>query len=373
MSLGKQIGVVLLMLLAVAAGSYWYTADPAGSNNADAAARPDRKPAAVEVATVVLAKLGRQIEAVGTTLARQAVDIRPAASGRVVEIGFSPASLVEAQSLLVRLDDAAERADVAEATADLRKAQLELERAVKLVAKKSIAQATVDQLEAAYNAAEARLLRTAKALEDRRIVAPFAGQVGLRQVNIGARVNEDTIITTLDDLAEIDVDFSVPEIFFGAVRTGQRITATSAAYGDREFQGVIETVDSRIDRVSRSFRVRATIPNADLALPAGMFMLVDLTLAERYALTVPEEAVVVAEDEVAVFVVADGKAERRLVTLGQRDFGVVEIIEGLGADEQVVVKGLQRVRPDAPVEIMKEMERDNGDQQDPSPAAEPSA
>lgn len=354
MSLGKQIGIVVIMLVAVAIGGYWYAGEGRGGGDADAATGRQRLPAAVEVITVEPATLARRIEAVGTTLARQSIDIQPAASGRVVAIEFSPGSLVQAGSTLVRLDDAAERADVAEAEAERLKAEFALERARKLVAKKTIAQATVDELDAAHQAAEARLLRAQKELTDRTIDAPFAGQVGLKQVNIGARVDDDTVITTLDDLAEIEVDFNVPELFFGIVASGQAVKATSAAFGARTFEGMIETVDSRIDRVSRSFRVRAKMPNPDLALPAGMFMLVELTLTERQALTVPEEAVMVSDDQISVFVIAGGKAERRLVSLGQREIGLVEIVDGLAAGEQVVVTGLQRVRDGAAVNIIGE-------------------
>jgi len=372
-SLGKQIGIVMLILLAAAAAVYWYLANPAGSSVADASFERKRDPATVEVAPAKLTKLARQVEAVGTTLARQAVDISPATSGQVVEIAFQPASQVEAGSLLVRLDDAAERADVAEAEADQQRAKLELERAVKLAAKNSIAQASVDELEASFHAAEARLLRAEKAWEDRSIKAPFSGQVGLKQVNIGAQINASTVITTLDDLAEVDVDFNVPELFFGTVHAGQSIKATSAAYRERVFEGVIETVDSRIDRVSRSFRVRARIPNEDLALPAGMFMAVELTLAEREALTVPEESVLVDDEGIAVYVITDNKAERRTVLLGQRSFGMVEINEGVRAGEQVVVKGIQRVRPDAKVNVIEQVKKDDAAGENPSPAAlEPS-
>ncbi|MGI9493610.1 MAG: efflux RND transporter periplasmic adaptor subunit [Geminicoccaceae bacterium] len=369
MSLGKQIGIVILILLAVAGGGYWYLAKPAGSSLADRSGKQEREPPTVEVAPATITKLARKVEAVGTTLARQAVDIRPATSGRIVEIAFAPASLVDAGSLLVRLDDAAERADVAEAEADRQKAELELERAVKLAAKKSIAQASVDQLEAVFRAAEARLLRAENALSDRSIKAPFSGQIGLKQVNIGAQVNESSVITTLDDLAEVDVDFSVPEVFFGTVRSGQPIVATSAAYGDRVFEGIIDTVDSRIDRVSRSFKVRARIPNSDLALPAGMFMAVEFELARREALTVPEEAITVDGDDIAVFVIKDDKAERRAVTLGQRNFGLVEVKDGLQEGDKVVVKGIQRVRAGAPVRISTEWNDAEGQKEIPSPAA----
>lgn len=351
MSVGKQLSIVLLILLVAGAGGYWYTNGPAEEDEARGSGRGQRGPAVVETAPAEVTRLARRIEAVGTTIARQAIDIRPPTSGQIVEIAFSPGSQVKVDDLLVRLDDKAERADLAEANANLRQAELELDRAVKLAARKTIAQATVDELEAAFEAAKARVDRAETALGDRDITAPFTGQIGLKQVNIGARVDTDTVITTLDDLLEIEIDFSVPEIFFGAVRQGQSVVAKGAAFGDRRFAGTIQTVDSRIDRVSRSFRVRASIPNTDLTLPAGMFMLVDLTLAEREVLTVPEEAVLVADDEAYVFLLVDGKAVRQSVTLGQREFGLVEIADGLNAGDQVIVKGIQQVRDGAKVEV----------------------
>ena len=374
MSLGRQITIVLLILLAVAGVGYWYATDLPGGNDAGAATRPTRSPALVEVARVERTTLIQQIDAVGTTLARRAVDIRPATSGQVVEIAFSPGSVIDTGTLLVRLDDAAERADVAEAAAELRRAELELERAIKLMAKRTIAQATVDQLEATQQAAEARLLRAEKALRDREVKAPFAGQVGLKQVTIGTRVDDETVITTLDDLAEIQIEFSVPEIFFAKVRPNQRINATGTAFGDRIFEGLIEVVDSRIDRTSRSFKVRAKLPNPDFVLPAGMFMAVDLILEEREALTVPEEAVTVANDETYIFVVVDGKAERRQIVLGQRSFGEVEITDGVEYGAKVVTKGLQRVRDGAAVEVSGENDLQEENSDDKSlEAADPSA
>ena len=132
------------------------------------------------------------------------------------------------------------------------------------------------------------------------------------------------------------------------------MTATSAAFGTRVFDGTIQTVDSRIDRVSRSFQVRATVPNDDFALPTGMFMLVELTLTERTAVTVPEEAVVVSGDRAQLFVVEDGKAMKREVVLGQRELGLVEIVDGVEAGERIVVGGIQKVRPGVEVRIVGE-------------------
>ncbi|MEM8951613.1 MAG: efflux RND transporter periplasmic adaptor subunit [Pseudomonadota bacterium] len=350
MSLKKQIGIVFVMLLALAAGGYWLFAT-IGSDHADAATTQERRPVRVETIDVEQSMLARKVEAVGTTRARQSIDVRAAASGRVVDIAFVPGALVEEGEVLARLDKAAEEADVAEARAERRQALLALERARTLAERNTIAKATVDELEAAYEAADARLQRAETSLADREVKAPFAGKIGLKQVDVGGRVDDETVIATLDDLAEIEIDFRAPEIHFGAVRPGQDIIATSAAFDARSFKGEITAIDSRIDPVSRAFRLRARVPNPDLALPAGMFMLVELTLAQRDVLTVPEEAVMISDQIASVFIIADGKAERRTIELGQREVGRVEVVTGLVEGEQVAVTGLQRLRPGAAVII----------------------
>lgn len=350
MSLIKQIGLSLLIILGLAGGGYWYAGGSVEPG--DAATKTTRKPPEVDVAPALSKTFARKVEAVGTSRARQSVDISPLASGRILSIDFVPGSRVQKGSTLVQLDDIAERADVAEAEAERREAELKLERAKALAARKSVAQATVDELEAAFAAAGARLDRARQQLAQRRIRAPFTGRVGLRQVDVGARVGDNTVITTLDDLGEVEVEFAVPELFFGMVAVGQQVTATSAAFDKRVFEGSIETVDSRIDRVSRAFQVRAAIPNDDLALPAGMFMLVELTLAERTVVTVPEDAIMVSGDQARLFVVEGGKAIQREVVLGQREIGLVEIVDGLEVGEQVVVRGIQKVRSGGKVRIV---------------------
>ncbi|MEZ5933632.1 MAG: efflux RND transporter periplasmic adaptor subunit [Alphaproteobacteria bacterium] len=352
MSLVRQIGIVLLLLVAAAAGVHWFW-DETGTDGADAATGGGPRPILVETAAAERTTLARKVEAVGTSRARQSIDIRPAASGRVVEIAFAPGRLVDEGDVLARLDATTEEADVAEARAERREAELALERAQALAERNNVAKATVEQLRAAFDAADARLQRAEKSLDERTIRAPFAGKVGLKQVDVGARVDDDTVLTTLDDLAQIEIDFKAPEIYFGAVSRGQKVEATGAAFDDRVFSGNIETIGSRVDPVSRAFQVRATLPNPDLALPAGMFMLVELTLAEREALTVPEQAVLLADQQASLFVIEDGKAILRQVELGQREIGRVEVKAGLKEGELVAVTGLQRLRSGAAVEVQE--------------------
>jgi membrane fusion protein (multidrug efflux system) len=349
-SLSKQILIGLALLLALGAGAFWrFQNDPEAAAEAAVRRGPDAVP--VEVRRAETGTVRERIEAVGTTLARQAVDIVALTSGRVIEFGISPGQMVAEGDVLVRLDDVAERAAVAEAEASLREAGLALDRARKLRVNNTVSQATVDELEAAYLGAGARLDRAKKELADRTVRAPFSGVVGIRQVDVGARVDEDTVLTTLDDLAEVEIQFSVPEIFFGQVRRGQVVTATSSAFAGREFAGRIAVIDTRVGEISRAFRVRAVLPNPDLALPAGMFMHVEVVLEERPALLIPEEAIVSVGDETFVFVVQDDRATRLPVRLGQRSAGSVEVIEGLEPGALVVQHGTQRLRDGVPVRV----------------------
>ena len=349
MRLGTQVVIAALLMATLGAGGFFYHRSQADGEAEAAVGGPDAVP--VEVAAAEAATLRERIEAVGTTLARQAVDIVPLTSGRIAQIAFSPGERVEAGEVLVRLDDEAERAAVAEAEASLREAELALERAKKLRANNTVAQATVDELQAAYLGARARLDGAKKRLADRTVKAPFTGVVGMRRVDLGARVDDDTVLTTFDDLSEIEIEFSVPEIFFGQVRAGQPVTATSTAFPGRAFTGRIATIDTRIGEISRAFRVRAVLPNPDLVLPAGMFMHVEVVLQERPAVLIPEEAVVAEGDQTFVFTVRDQKAERRPVQLGQRQAGTVEVLAGIAAGEPVVREGVQRLRDGAAVSV----------------------
>jgi membrane fusion protein, multidrug efflux system len=349
--IGTQLVIAAALLLAVAGSAvtyHQYRID----GEAVAAVRRGVSAVPVEVVTVDLGTIRERIEAVGSSLARQSVDIVALSSGRVAQIAFTPGEHVEEGAVLIRLDDLAERAAVAESQAMLREAELALNRARTLRTNNTVAQATVDELEAAYLGADARLDGSQKQLADRTVRAPFAGVVGIRGVDIGARVDDATVLTTLDDLAEIEIEFSVPELFFGRVRRGQLVQATSTAFPGETFTGTIATIDSRIGQVSRAFRVRAVLPNPDLELPAGMFMHVSVVLEERPAVLIPEQAVLAEGGSTYVFTVANGRAERRKVRLGQREAGVVEVLGGLAAFEMVVHTGLQRLRDGAEVQVL---------------------
>jgi membrane fusion protein (multidrug efflux system) len=192
---------------------------------------------------------------------------------------------------------------------------------------------------------------------DRLIRAPFAGVLGLRRVSVGTLVRPADVITTLDDISIIKLDFTVPESFLGALSVGMPVRAQAAAYQGRLFQGNVTGIDTRVDPVSRSVAMRAEIPNPDDTLRPGMLMTVSLLKNQRKVLAVTEQSLVPVEDRQYVFVIsADNKAERREVKTGARQPGFVEVLSGLKAGERVVVEGTIRLRPGGTVRIQGEDE-----------------
>jgi membrane fusion protein (multidrug efflux system) len=176
------------------------------------------------------------------------------------------------------------------------------------------------------------------------IRAPFDGRVGLRRVSVGALVSPGAVITTLDDTSTMKVDFDVPEVFLSVLKSGLAVVATSAAYPGESFDGSIESVDSRVDPVTRSVKVRAKLPNPDGKLRAGMFLTVLVTREPLPGLVVAEQALVPERGKVYVFVLVDGKIQRREVAVGRRVPGQVEITRGVTEGERVVVEGTQKIR-----------------------------
>ena len=306
--------------------------------------RRGRPAPVVEVAAAETAIIERSVAAVGSGRAVRSVDLQMLAAGRVEQIGFTGGERVSAGQVLVRLNEEAARAALAEARADFVEAEGALQRTMTLREQGRVAEAALEAAQAAVARTRARVLRAEDDLENRRLVAPFDGTVGFSDVEIGSSVGPNTVLATLDDLTQLEIEFSVPERFFGDVTEGAVVRATSQIYPDDSFNGTVTGVGRRLDVVSRTFEVRALIDNSDMRLPAGAFLRVELVFDDREGVVLPEEAIVSQADSSHVFVVVDGKAQRRPVRLGMRRVGEVEILEGVAAGEQVIVRGVQKVR-----------------------------
>lgn len=317
---------------------------PAPAPGKPGAAPSSKDPIAVVVATATLERLAQQIEALGTARANESVDITAKVTNLVTAVHFREGQPVARGALLVELDGAAARAQLGIAEAAVKESRSQWKRSQELYSTKALSQAQLDQIEATLSANEARVAAAQAQLDDTRIRAPFAGHTGLRRVSVGSLVNPGTVITTLDDTATIKLDFTVAETFLSALSPGLAITARSAAYPDRTFDGTVSSVDSRVDPTTRSVIVRALIANRDGLLKPGMFLTVRLSRGEADALMVPEQSLVPEQGDVFVYVVKDGKAEKRKIRIGQRRVGSVQVLEGLSAGETVVTEGTQKMR-----------------------------
>jgi membrane fusion protein (multidrug efflux system) len=290
------------------------------------------------------------IEALGTTGANESLTITAKVTETVARVNFSDGDLAEAGQVLVDLTGRAEVAQLEEARAALKEAQQQLDRQQDLVSAGTIARSQLDTQVAARDSARARMDAIRARLADRVITAPFDGVLGFRQVSPGTLVTPGTAIATLDDISVIKLDFSVPETFLGSLAAGQQITARSAAWPGEDFAGVVSTLDSRIDPVTRSVQVRAEIPNPKRQLRPGMLMTVQLFRPERQVLAIPELALLQVGSTAFVYRVDQaGSVEQANVTIGARRRGEVEIVSGLQAGDRIIVEGTVKVRPGARV------------------------
>jgi membrane fusion protein (multidrug efflux system) len=317
--------------------------------------------AAAEAPGVIVAEAEERvfpltIEALGTARANESVEIRPLVSQRIVAIRFEDGERIEAGRVLVELQNAEARADVAIAKAALSESESQLRRAQQLFKTKAVSESELDQRITRRDADRAVLDAAKSRLADTTVRAPFAGLAGLRNVSLGSYVTPETVITTLDDTETIKLDFSVPATLLSHIESGVPVIARSAAWPDAVFEGQITSMDSRVDPISRTLTVRALLGNEDGRLRPGMFLTVSLLRDDIVALVIPEAAIVPDRSNQFVLVVGgDSMIERRQVRTGRRHPGFVEVTHGLEPGEVVVVEGTQKALPGEAVRIIERL------------------
>ncbi|MDH5738147.1 MAG: efflux RND transporter periplasmic adaptor subunit [Gammaproteobacteria bacterium] len=306
----------------------------------------------------IIMTLVDEIEAIGTTLANESVNLTAKVTDTVRKVNFEDGDYVEAGAILVEMTDAEETAQVAEAQAALNEAQRQLKRIENLIRQRMASELQLDEQKARQQTAEARLNAIIAKLDDRLIRAPFAGILGFRNVSTGTLLSPNTVVTTLDDISIIKVDFSVPERYLSAIQPGQEIQASSASWAQQEFVGEVKTINSRVDPITRSVTVRAHITNENRLLKPGMLLTIKLIRSRDEALVIPEESVVPISDQQYVYIVGeDGIVQQLAIKVGRRQPGIVEVLSGLQAGQEVVTQGVIKIRPGIKV-LVKRQEPD---------------
>lgn len=324
----------------------------AGCGKDAASQRGDKgdRPVTVTTQVVRTRAWNDAVQALGTVHARESIIVTAKVSEIVQQVHFDSGDVVAKGASLVTLSGQAQQAALVEAQAEANEADKLYRRQSELAEQQLIARSALDTQRASRDAANARVAQIHAQLGDRVIRAPFAGVLGIRQVSPGSLVTPGTKIATLDDTVRVYVDFPVPETMLAQLAPGLQVSGRSEAYPERRFDGVVSTIDARIDEATRSVTVRADFPNTDRALRPGMLLEIALQRPQRQALLVPEIAIVqVGTDSFVYRVDADGSVERADVEVGARRDGLAEITSGVKPGERIVVDGTVKLHPGSKV------------------------
>jgi RND family efflux transporter MFP subunit len=299
----------------------------------------------VLVEPVELSRERLKVEAVGTSEALQSVTLFSAAVGEVVKVGFRSGDYVEADTVLLLLDQRDQALAVSLAEVRVVDAERLFDRYQRSADSGATLPTVLDAARSELSAARIDLDRSRIALEDRQVTAPFAGHVGITDIDIGDRVRTDTAIATLDNRRELLVSFDLPELLVGKINAGDQVSLTTWNMQSKSVTGDVIQLGSRIDPESRTFIVRARVENPGDSLRPGMSFRVQLDLAGDPYPVMPEIAVQWGAEGSFVWAVEDGHARQVPVSIIQRRKGQVLVETSLPVGQLIVVEGIQRLRP----------------------------
>lgn len=347
MSLAAKISPLVIATIALGAALVYINfPEPEAQSQQEGRATP------VKVATVERLAFPVTIEALGTAKANESVTITAQVTDTISNVHFEDGDKVAAGDLLVQLNNNEEKARIEELKGNIAEAQRQRDRIQNLRESSAASEQLLDEQQARVQALTAQLDVARAQLKDLQINAPFTGYLGIRGVSKGSLVRPADVITTLDDISIIKVDFNVAERHLASLTAGQRISATSAAYPGETFEGEVSTIGSRVDPVTRSVLVRAKIDNEDGRLRPGMLLTIIVEKRVLDTLVLPEKALVPVQDQQFVFVLDGDQVLQKAVTIGLRKPGLVQIVEGLKAGDQVVTEGTLRVRDGSQVNVL---------------------
>jgi membrane fusion protein, multidrug efflux system len=317
---------------------------------------PPRGPASsqfvVDVVAVAPEPFRETLFATGTLQAREAVILQAERPGLVREIRIEEGQPVRAGEVLVVLDDTELQAQLARAEAQLQLAgAMEARQRQLFENAELISEAEYEQNLASLHIAQAETELIKAQLAKMRIAAPFDGVPGLRRISVGTYLTPAVPICTFQDVLHLKVDFSLPERYRTHLHPGQQVSFAVAGQSGR-FTAQITAIEPSVDVATRSVLVRAEVPNPDQRLAPGSFAEVEVALREiPDAILVPPIALVPGLQRSTVFVYQEGRARERVVQSGLRTADSVQILEGLGPGDQLIVSGIMQLRSGMPVQV----------------------
>jgi membrane fusion protein, multidrug efflux system len=319
-------------------------------------------PAQISAAKVKSEAVPRFAAGIGSVTAVHQVTINPEVGGRVTKIFFEPGATVKAGDPLVQLNDAPDRGDLANYEAQAHWAETTLQRSSQLAQRQFESREIVDQKQSQLDQARAQIIKTGALIDQKLIRAPFSGQLGTRQIEVGQYVTPGAKIVTLTDLSMLFVNFTLPSHMRSEISVGQKVNVTADAFPGRTFSADITTIEPQVSADTRTMTVQATMRNPEGALLPGMFVNAAVVLPPQSdVMVVPETAVEYTLYGDSVYVIReDGKdangnpllkAVRTPVKTGVRLGGKVAILEGVERGDRVIAAGQVKVQNGARVAI----------------------
>ncbi|MFU8783951.1 efflux RND transporter periplasmic adaptor subunit [Aliidiomarina sp.] len=303
------------------------------------------QPAQVIVAPIAFDTRTQRVEAVGNAEAVKSVTIYPAVGDVVTAIHFSAGEFVEEGAVLIELDSRRQRNAVERASIELTGAERTVARLQASREREAIPQSDLDDVITIRDLAAVQLREAEVNLADRFVRAPFAGVVGITDINIGDRISENTIVTTIDAREQLYINFQAPETALGLLQDNDTVAAFPWQSSGETLTLQIADIDSRVDPRTRTLRVRALLNNKSDQFRPGMSFRINLQIqGERYAV-IPEAALMWGAEGAFVWRVNDNKAERIDVEIQQRLRGQLLVSAALTTDDFIVVEGVQSLRP----------------------------
>jgi len=319
------------------------------------------------VAKVQALTLVDETQAVGSLRSRQGVMMRPEGGGRIKNIYFTDGQRVRKGQVMVQFEDQLQQAQLSQAKAELSIAEANHKRNQELVTQNFISKRSLDESAAALEVSRAKMALAEATLQRLKVLAPFDGVTGLKQVNVGDYLKDGADMVNVEDMDAVLLDFRLPERFQAKIRAGQKAQLSVDALPGRPFTAVVQAVDPLIEANGRSVGVRACIDNRQQQLRPGMFARVTAVFGSREnALVIPEEAIIPQGGRTFVVKVVPGEksetqmSERVAVKTGLRQPGKVEILEGLAEGDTVVTAGHQRLQKDGTVVRIVDMSQGGG-------------
>lgn len=353
---------VAVVVALVAAGSWgWQRRQTESAGEQRSGAKGQRAaatPLEVDVQELASEPYEAIIPATGTLLARESVEIVSELNRRLVRIHAKEGARVKKGALMFELDRADLDAELGRLQVQIRLATTNSERMKALHAGGMASQQELEQSQAELDNLEAQRKVLAVTSSKTKLLAPFAGTLGLRRVSEGAWVSPNTVLATLHDTTTLKLDFTLPERYAGFVRLGLEFRFQVAGQS-QPLKGKVLALEPAVSELSRSVVVRGEVANATDLMP-GAFATVQLPTRVEQALFVPNIAVIPGADGRRVFLVRDGVARAKLVELGERSESRAQVLSGVAAGDQLIVSNLLRVRDGAPVVIKGRTPRRNG-------------